>query len=54
MDQTIYKGTISFVHHDKQYAVINYEQNGKKKSINFKIDKEEQSRPGDNKKKTKK
>jgi hypothetical protein len=36
MDQTIYKGTISFIHHDKQYATIDYEQNGKTKSVNFK------------------
>jgi ribosomal protein S1 len=36
MDQTIYKGTISFIHHDKQYATIDYEQNAKTKSVNFK------------------
>ncbi len=53
MDQTIYKGTISFVHHDKQYATIDYEQNGKKKTINFKTDEKKQLRIKENKKKTK-
>lgn len=42
MDQTVYKGTISFIHHDKQYATIDYEQNGKKKAINFKTDEQNQ------------
>ena len=38
MDETVYKGTISFIHHDKQYATIDYLANGKKKSINGKVD----------------
>lgn len=42
MDETIYKGTISFINHDKQYATIDYEQNGKKKTINCKTDEKEQ------------
>jgi ribosomal protein S1 len=42
MDKTIYKGTISFVNHDKEYATIDYEQNGKKKTINCKTDEKEQ------------
>ena len=28
------QGTVTFIHHDKDYATIDYEQNGKKKSIN--------------------
>jgi hypothetical protein len=46
MDQAIYKGTISFIHHDKQYATIEFEQNGKAKSVNFKTGKENQSKAG--------
>lgn len=38
MSETIYKGTISFIHHDKQYASIDYTANGKKKSITGRID----------------
>jgi ribosomal protein S1 len=53
MDETVLRGTISFVNHDKQYATIEYEQNGKKKSVNFKIDQSEQLNP-DGKKGTKK
>ncbi|HKO79281.1 MAG TPA: hypothetical protein VJU78_02760 [Chitinophagaceae bacterium] len=53
MDQTVYKGTISFVHHDKQYATIDYEQNDKKKTINFKTDEQTQLKTREDKKKTK-
>ena len=53
MDQTIYKGTISFIHHDKQYATIDYEQNGKKKTINFKTDEKKQIKAKEDKKKSK-
>lgn len=53
MDQTIYKGTISFIHHDKQYASIDYEQNGKKKTINFKTDEQNQLKATKEKKKSK-
>lgn len=38
MDETVLRGTISFVNHDKQYATIDYEHNGKKKSVNCKTD----------------
>ena len=41
MSETIYKGTISFIHHDKQYASIDYTVNGKKKSITGSIDEEQ-------------
>lgn len=36
MATTIYKGTISFVNHDKQYVTIDYDKEGKKKTINCK------------------
>ncbi len=42
MDAAILEGRISFVHHDKDYVTIDYTQNGKKKSINGKVDKERQ------------
>lgn len=45
MDETIYKGTISFINHDKKYATIDYDQSGKKKSVNCKTEKEEQLKP---------
>ncbi len=41
MDDTIYKGTISFVHHDKQYVTIDYTAKEKKKTINGKTDEQE-------------
>lgn len=53
MDQTMYKGTISFIHHDKQYATIDYEHNGKKKTINFKTDNKDQVKAAEEKKKGK-
>ena len=53
MDETVLRGTISFVNHDKQYATIDYEYNGKKKSVNCKTDQAEQLKP-DGKKGTKK
>lgn len=53
MDQTVYKGTISFIHHDNQYATIDYEQNGKKKTINFKTDEKNQLKSKEDKKKSK-
>jgi hypothetical protein len=34
MAATIYKGTVGFVHHDKEYITIDYEQNNRPKSIN--------------------
>jgi len=37
-------GTITFIHHDKNYATIEYLQNGKKKSINGRVDEQEQLR----------
>lgn len=49
MDETIYKGTISFINHDKHYATIDYEQNGKKKTVNCKTGEKEQLQSKDKK-----
>ncbi len=38
MQEGTITGKISFVHHDKHYVTIEYLQNGKKKSINGKVD----------------
>ena len=38
MSETIYKGTISFIHHEKQYVAIDYVVNGRKKTINSRMD----------------
>jgi hypothetical protein len=38
MNPGMIEGKISFVHHDKDYVTIDYTQNGKKKSINGKVD----------------
>jgi len=52
MDETVLRGTISFVNHDKQYATIEYELNGKIKTVNCKMDQAEPSKQ-DGKKGTK-
>ncbi len=44
MDKQILKGTITFIHHEKNYASIAYELNGKKKSVNGNISEKEQER----------
>ncbi|UEG50688.1 hypothetical protein LK994_04275 [Ferruginibacter lapsinanis] len=44
MDEKTIMGTITFIHHDKQYATIEYELNGKKKSINGYIDEKTQAK----------
>lgn len=36
MTETLYKGKISFVNYEKSFATIEYNQNGKEKSVNFK------------------
>ena len=38
MDQTVYKGTIVFINHDRNYVTISYLQNGKEKTINSRIE----------------
>src|SRR5450432_485314 len=38
MKEDVLEGKISFVHHDKHYVTIEYTHNGKKKSVNGKVD----------------
>jgi hypothetical protein len=38
MSNTIIQGKVSFVNHEKQYVMIEYEANGKKKTINGVVD----------------
>jgi hypothetical protein len=38
MSNTILQGKVSFVNHEKQYVMIEYEVNGKKKTINGMVD----------------
>ena len=44
MDKQTLTGTITFIHHEKDYATIEYEHNGKKKSINGNISEKEQEK----------
>lgn len=44
MDIQTLMGTITFIHHDKQYASIEYLHNGKKKSINGNVNEKEQQK----------
>jgi hypothetical protein len=44
MSDTIYKGTISFVEHDKQYVTIDYLINEKKKTINGRTDEQDKDK----------
>lgn len=41
MEQPIYKGKISFINHEKNFATIEYMHNNKQKSVNCKTDAEE-------------
>jgi predicted RNA-binding protein (virulence factor B family) len=52
MNEAIQKGTISFINHEKQYAMIDYLHNGRKKTINCKTDRKEQAKPDKHSKKT--
>lgn len=38
MSNTIHKGQVSFVNHEKKYIIIEYEINGKKKVVNGSVD----------------
>jgi hypothetical protein len=38
MSNTLHTGRVSFVNHEKKYIIIEYEQNGKKKVVNGKVD----------------
>jgi len=42
MDNQLLTGTITFIHHEKNYATIEYEHNGKTKSINGNVSEKEQ------------
>ena len=44
MDKKTIMGTITFIHHEKNYATIEYLANGKKKNINGKIDEKVQQK----------
>jgi predicted RNA-binding protein (virulence factor B family) len=44
MSEFIPKGIVSFVNHEKNYVIIEYEQNGKKKTVNGNIDEQLQRR----------
>lgn len=44
MSNTIIHGKVSFVNHEKQYVMIEYEANGKKKAINGNVDEQTQER----------
>lgn len=44
MDKQTLTGTITFIHHEKQYATIEYIANGKTKTINGNISEQEQAR----------
>src|SRR5215204_1657527 len=35
-DQQVYKGKISFINHEKEFATIEYLHNNKEKTVNFK------------------
>jgi hypothetical protein len=37
-DQTVYKGRISFINYEKEFATIEYIHNNKEKSVNFKTE----------------
>lgn len=38
MSNTVHKGQVSFVNHEKKYIIIEYELNGKKKVVNGSVD----------------
>lgn len=44
MDKQTLTGTITFIHHEKDYATIEYQHNGKTKSINGNISEKEQQK----------
>lgn len=44
MSNTLLKGNVSFVNHEKKYIIIEYEENGKKKVINGNIDDKQQQK----------
>ena len=44
MDEKTIMGKISFINHDKDYATIEYEVNGKKKTISGNVSEKEQEK----------
>ena len=44
MNSSNIKGNVSFVNHEKKYIIVEYEQNGKKKTINANIGGDKQSK----------
>jgi hypothetical protein len=44
MKESTLKGKITFINHEKKYAIIEYEQNGKKKTVNGNIDEKVQKK----------
>ena len=47
MDSSLIKGNVSFVNHEKKYIIIEYEQNGKKKTVNANIGGDKQAKEQD-------
>ncbi|CAN5392427.1 hypothetical protein BH10BAC3_BH10BAC3_30300 [soil metagenome] len=46
MEDKLYTGIISFVHHQKYYATIDYKEGEKKKTINFQTDVKDEAKTG--------
>lgn len=46
MENKLYTGTVSFVHHQKQYATIDYKEGEKKKTINFQTNVKDEIKTG--------
>lgn len=44
MSNTIHKGQVSFVNHEKKYIIIEYEENGRKKTVNGPVDDKQQQK----------
>lgn len=44
MSNTIHKGQVSFVNHEKKYIIIEYEENGRKKTVNGSVDDKQQQK----------
>lgn len=44
MSNTIYKGNVSFVNHEKKYIIIEYEESGKKKTVHANVDEKQQQK----------
>ena len=44
MSNTIHTGHVSFVNHEKKYIIIEYEENGRKKTVNGSVDEKQQQK----------